>query len=103
MAGETSGKARNRLALIREIGDRSRQGGHSPGAIPSWRRIEMLRERRALMAALDDPLTGLQAPDEQIFLADSLEAGRYFMAGDDALIGPEEDSDDPDPDQADPD
>lgn len=98
MAGETSGKARNRLALIREIGDRSRQGGHSPGAIPSWRRIEMLRERRALMAALDDPLTGLQAPDEQIFLADSLEAGRYFMAGEAPPAGNPDDDADSDPD-----
>lgn len=98
MAGDSGGRVRSRLALIREAGERTGRGGGGSASVPSWRRIEMLRERRALLAALDDPLTGLQAPDEQIFLADSAEAGRYFMAGETPLAGGEDDEAESEPD-----
>lgn len=91
MAGDSGGKVRSRLALIRAAGERAGRAGGGGTSIPNWRRIEMLRERRALLAALDDPLTGPQVPDEQIFLADSDEAGRYFMAGQMPPAGSEDD------------
>ena len=88
----------NRLETLRRIAENARRTGERPASsIPSWRRIEMLRERRALMEALDDPLEEHPEPDENIFLSESEQAERFFTPGSPDLDEnvPEIDEDEP--------
>ncbi len=48
-------------------------------AVPSWRQVEALRERRALKAALADIWSEDPDLDESIFFTESPESRRFYQ------------------------
>lgn len=73
-------KPRDRIELMRRMtGQRRDTAGDSPGT-PNWRRIEALRERKALLEALREP--GMDDPelDETIFFTAPEQARNFYSS-----------------------
>lgn len=71
---------KDRISLMRQVSDQRRDSAEEGHKTPNWRRIEALRERRALLEALREP--GMDEPelDETIFFPAPEQARAFYAA-----------------------